>query len=60
MSYPEDVFSRMYAEIGRDDRGLVYPKEEVNEEINLQALDDALQTNIFNTMLSRRSQRKFE
>ena len=61
MSYPEDVFSRMYAEIGRDDRGgLVYPKEEVNEEINLQAVDDALQTNIFNTMLSRRSQRKFE
>src|ERR687884_617864 len=61
MSYPEDVFSRMYAEIGRNDRGgLVYPKEEVNEEINLQAVDDALQTNIFNTMLSRRSQRKFE
>ena len=61
MSYPEDVFSRMYAEIGRDDRGgLVYPKEEAKEEINLQAVDDALQTNIFNTMLSRRSQRKFE
>ena len=61
MSYPEDVFSRMYAGMGRDDRGgLVYPKEEVNEEINLQAVDDALQTNIFNTMLSRRSQRKFE
>ena len=60
MSYPEDVFSRMYAEIGRDDKGLVYPKEEVKEEINLQAVDDALQTNIFNTMLSRRSQRKFE
>ena len=61
MSYPEDVFSRMYAEIGRDDRGgLVYPKEEVEEEMNIQAVDDALQTNIFNTMLSRRSQRKFE
>ncbi|HZE77488.1 MAG TPA: nitroreductase family protein [Nitrososphaeraceae archaeon] len=60
MSYPEDVFSRMYAEIGRDDKGLVYPKEEVEEEVNLQAVDDALQTNIFNTMLSRRSQRKFE
>jgi FMN reductase [NAD(P)H] len=60
MSYPEDVFSRMYAEIGRDDKGLVYPKEEVEEEINLQAVDDALRTNIFNTMLSRRSQRKFE
>jgi FMN reductase [NAD(P)H] len=59
MSYPEDVFSRMYAEIGRDDKGLVYPKEEVEEEVNLQAVDDALQTNIFNTMLSRRSQRKF-
>ena len=60
MSYPEDVFSRMYAEIGRDDKGLVYPNEEVEEEVNLQAVDDALQTNIFNTMLSRRSQRKFE
>ena len=60
MSYPQDVFSRMYAERGRDDKGLVYPKEEVEEEVNLQAVDDALQTNIFNTMLSRRSQRKFE
>jgi FMN reductase [NAD(P)H] len=60
MSYPEDVFSRMYAGIGRDDKSLVYPKEEVEEEVNLQAVDDALQTNIFNTMLSRRSQRKFE
>ena len=28
--------------------------------MNLQEVDDALQTNIFNTMLNRRSQRKFE
>jgi nitroreductase len=60
MSYPKDVFSKMYAGLSRADHGLLYPKEEKEEEINLQELDDALQTNIFNTMLSRRSQRKFE
>jgi nitroreductase len=59
MSYPKDVFSRMYAGGGavRSDQDLLYPKD---EEVNLQEIDDTLQTNIFNIMLSRRSQRKFE
>jgi FMN reductase [NAD(P)H] len=49
----------MYARVNRTDHGLLYPKDE-EEQVNLQEVDDALQTNIFNTMLSRRSQRKFE
>jgi FMN reductase [NAD(P)H] len=60
MSYPEDVFSRMYGGVGKSEEGLLYPKDETEEKINLQEVDDVLQTNIFNTMLSRRSQRKFE
>ena len=61
MSYPKDVFSRMYSELSKTDDGLLYPKEEEKEQdVNLQEVDEALQTNIFNTMLSRRSQRKFE
>jgi FMN reductase [NAD(P)H] len=64
MSYPEDVFSRMFEGEGRGragsktDQGLLYPKKE--EETSLQEIDDTLLTNIFNVMLSRRSQRKFE
>jgi FMN reductase [NAD(P)H] len=58
MSYPKDVFSRMYAGGAvRSDQDLLYPKD---EEVNLQEIDDTLETNIFNIMLSRRSQRKFE
>src|SRR5438093_11931102 len=57
LSYPKDIFSRMYAEVGRTGHGLLYPKD---EEVNNEELDDTLQTNIFNIMLSRRSQRKFE
>src|SRR3954454_4880882 len=49
----------MYGRVNRTDHGLLYPKDE-EEQVNLQQVDDALQTNIFNTMLSRRSQRKFE
>jgi FMN reductase [NAD(P)H] len=30
------------------------------EEVNLEEVDETLQTNIFNTMLNRRSQRKFK
>src|SRR5918996_4021981 len=60
MSYPKDVFSRMFGGISKSDRGLLYPKVEEKEDISLQDIDDALQTNIFNIMLSRRSQRKFE
>jgi nitroreductase len=51
--YPSDIFSRMY---GGDSSKLVYPKE---EEAPAE-IDDVLQTNIFNVMLNRRSQRKFE
>src|SRR5918994_3200599 len=61
MSYPKDVFSRMFEGGGagsKTDQGLLYPKKE--EELSLQEIDDALLTNIFNVMLSRRSQRKFE
>lgn len=53
--YPSDIFSRMY---GGDEKNpkMLYPKqEEAPSEI-----DDVLQTNIFNVMLNRRSQRKFE
>ena len=50
----------MYAEAGsRANHGLLYPKDE-EEGANLQEVDDTLQTNIFNVMLTRRSQRKFE
>ena len=56
MSYPKDVFSRMFGETGKTDHSLLYPKEEVD----IQETDDALLTNIFSVMLSRRSQRKFE
>jgi FMN reductase [NAD(P)H] len=43
-----------------DNKGLLYPKLEEEEDVSLQEVDDALQTNIFNVMLNRRSQRKFE
>jgi FMN reductase [NAD(P)H] len=56
MSYPKDVFSRMFGEAGKTDHGLLYPKEEVD----IQETEDALLTNIFSVMLARRSQRKFE
>ena len=57
MSYPKDVFSRMFGEAGKADHALLYPKE---EEANVREIDDALLSNIFSVMLSRRSQRKFE
>jgi FMN reductase [NAD(P)H] len=60
LSYPKDIFSRMFGGVSKSDSGLLYPKVEEEEEPNIQELDDALQTNIFNIMLSRRSQRKFE
>jgi FMN reductase [NAD(P)H] len=50
----------MFGGVNKSDGGLLYPKVEEEEDVNLQELDDALQTNIFNIMLSRRSQRKFE
>ena len=60
MSYPKDVFSRMFGGVSKSDKGLLYPKLEEEEDVSLQDVDDALQTNIFNVMLNRRSQRKFE
>lgn len=51
--YPSDIFSRMYA--GEEDKNL-YPKQEQAPS----EIDDVLQTNLFNVMLNRRSQRKFE
>ena len=58
MSYPHDIFSRMFGGMEKTDQSLLYPKKE--EEADIQQADDALLTNIFNVMLSRRSQRKFE
>ena len=63
MSYPKDVLSRMFGVgVSKSDKGLLYPKLEEEEEENasLQELDEVLRTNIFNVMLNRRSQRKFE
>ncbi len=39
---------------------LIYPKHEDKEEVKVQDVGDVLETNLFNVMLSRRSQRKFE
>jgi FMN reductase [NAD(P)H] len=57
MSYPRDVFSRMFGDEEKGGRDLLYPKE---EKANVEEIDEALSTNIFNVMLSRRSQRKFD
>src|SRR5437867_9765172 len=51
--YPSDIFSRMYS--GEEDIKLYPKREEAPSEV-----EDVLQTNLFNVMLSRRSQRKFE
>lgn len=51
--YPSDIFSRMYG--GEEDTKLYPKREEAPSEV-----DDVLQTNLFNVMLNRRSQRKFE
>jgi nitroreductase len=52
MSYPKDIFSRMY---NNENEKLLYPKEDLS-----QGFEEVLQTYIFNIMLQRRSQRKFE
>lgn len=52
--YPSDIFTRLYA---GEEGGKLYPKEE--EEV-VEGAEEVLQTNIFNVMLNRRSQRKFE
>lgn len=56
VTYPSDIFSRMYDDDTSKKTTLLYPKE---EEVPA-GIDDVLQTNIFNVMLNRRSQRKFE
>jgi FMN reductase [NAD(P)H] len=56
MSYPSDIFSRLYA---GDESERLYPKVEV-EQPAPEGIEEVLQTNIFNVMLNRRSQRKFE
>lgn len=53
MSFPSDIFARMFTDKNTQ---LVYPKEEVPS----YDIEDIIQTNIFNVMLNRRSQRKFE
>ncbi len=65
MSYPEDILSRIFR---KDDNvspdQLLYPKKEEKEDDNddtlIPEIDDIVQTNIFNIMINRRSQRKFE
>ena len=61
MSDPKDILSRIFQ---KDDTTspsqLLYPKEEKEEEVLIPEIDDVLQTNIFNVMINRRSQRKFE
>jgi nitroreductase len=46
--------------VSKSDKGLLYPKLEEKEKLDFQELEEVLQTNIFNVMLNRRSQRKFE
>ena len=53
MSFPSDIFARMFTDKNTQ---LVYPKEEVPSH----DIEEIIQTNIFNVMLNRRSQRKFE
>lgn len=53
MSFPSDIFARMFTDKNTQ---LLYPKEEVPSH----DVDDIVQTNLFNVMLNRRSQRKFE
>ena len=53
MSFPSDIFARMFTDKNTQ---LIYPKQEVPSH----DVEDIIQTNIFNVMLNRRSQRKFE
>lgn len=52
---PSEILNRMYQSDQIQEK--VYPKL---EEDSKQDFDDILQTNLFNVMLNRRSQRKFE
>ena len=56
MSSPNDIFNRLFKETKPQDR--LYPKPETG--IQDSDSEDILNTNIYNVMLNRRSQRKFE
>ncbi len=53
MTDPKDILNRMF---GVQSSSLIYPQL---EDTNTQDFTEVLQTNIFNIMLNRRSQRKF-
>lgn len=53
--YPSDILSRLYS---GEESDKLYPKEEAPKQV--EGAEDVLQTNLFNVMLNRRSQRKFE
>jgi FMN reductase [NAD(P)H] len=57
MSYPKDILSRMYSDSHTE---LLYPKEEDSSIEEQRQYEEVAQTNLFNVMLNRRSQRKFE
>lgn len=56
MSNPKDIFNRLFKEINPQDR--LFPKSE--NGIGDFESEEILNTNIYNVMLNRRSQRKFE
>ena len=56
MSSPNDIFNRLFKETKPHDR--IYPKKD--KDIQGLDLEEILNTNIYNVMLNRRSQRKFE
>jgi FMN reductase [NAD(P)H] len=58
MSYPKDIFARMYS--GNNISQLLYPKKEVASAEKEKEYEEIIETNLFNVMLNRRSQRKFE
>jgi nitroreductase len=59
MSYPKDILSRMYSKDSQPE--LLYPKKEEASAIEeQQQYEEIVETNLFNVMLNRRSQRKFE
>jgi FMN reductase [NAD(P)H] len=58
VSYPKDILSRMYSD---ESLGKLYPKKEEAAPLEEEKqYEEIVETNIFNVMLSRRSQRKFE
>lgn len=56
MSSPNDILNRLFKETKPQDR--LYPKKD--KETQGLDLEEILNTNIYNIMLNRRSQRKFE